>query len=99
MIGTVIRMLLVTSLKDKISLFYSLMFPLLLMAGLGYYFDSPEYRERLLVGVIALGIRLRRPPVPRRPSVRGKNRREGSGGRRRIPAPFQADGRLVPHSG
>jgi len=54
MIGTVFRMMLVTSLKDKITLFYALVFPILLMAGLGYYFDSPEYRERLLVGVIAL---------------------------------------------
>ena len=55
MIGTVFRMMLVASLKDKITLFYALLFPILLMAGLGYFFDSPEYRERLLVGVIALG--------------------------------------------
>jgi len=54
MIRTVFRMMLVTSLKDKITLFYALLFPILLMAGLGYYFDSPEYRERLLVGVTAI---------------------------------------------
>jgi len=55
MIRTVFRMMLVASLKDKITLFYALLFPLLLMAGLGYCFDSPEYRQRLLIGVIALG--------------------------------------------
>jgi len=54
MIRTVFRMMLVTSLKDKITLFYALLFPMLLMAGLGYYFESPEYRERLLVGVMAI---------------------------------------------
>jgi ABC-2 type transport system permease protein len=54
MIRTVFRMMLVTSLKDKITMFYALLFPILLMAGLGYYFDSPEYRQRLLVGVVAL---------------------------------------------
>jgi len=53
-IRTVFRMMLVTSLKDKITLLYALLSPVVLMAGLGYYFDSPEYRERLLVGVIGI---------------------------------------------
>jgi len=51
---TVFRMMLVASLKDRISLFYALLFPILLMAGLGYYFNSPDYHERLFIGVLAL---------------------------------------------
>lgn len=53
---TVFRLMLVASLKDKITLFYALLFPILLMAGLGCYFDSPAYRERLLIGVLALSV-------------------------------------------
>lgn len=52
---TIFTAMLSTSLKDKISLFYALIFPLAVFVGLGMYFDTPEYRERLLVGVTALG--------------------------------------------
>lgn len=52
---TIVRTMLVSSLKDRISLFYSLVFPIVLFVGLGLYMDSPAYRERLLIGTIALG--------------------------------------------
>ncbi|MBU5443721.1 ABC transporter permease [Paenibacillus sp. MSJ-34] len=54
MISTVIRAMFVSSLKDKISLFYAVLFPLALLIGLGLYFDTPEYRFRLLTGVVVL---------------------------------------------
>ncbi len=50
----VFKMMLAASLKDKITLFYSLLLPLGLLAGLGLYFDDPAYAPRLLTGVIVL---------------------------------------------
>lgn len=52
---TIFAAMLGSSLKDKITLFYSLVFPLALLIGLGLYFDTADYRERLLTGVTALG--------------------------------------------
>lgn len=51
---TIFKTMLVTSLRDKITLFYSTILPMGLLIGLGYYFDNPAYTPRLLTGVIAL---------------------------------------------
>ncbi|OCA82297.1 hypothetical protein A8F94_20515 [Bacillus sp. FJAT-27225] len=50
----IFKSMVLTSLKDKISLFYALVFPLLLMSGLGYYFETPEMRLSILSGVTAV---------------------------------------------
>lgn len=55
MFGTIFRLMVVTSLRDKISLFYSVLFPLGLLIGLGLYFDTPDYQFRLLTGMLTLG--------------------------------------------
>lgn len=51
---TIFRTMMVTSLRDKITLFYSIALPIGLLVGLGYYFDSESYIPTLLTGVIAL---------------------------------------------
>ncbi|PYI50490.1 ABC transporter permease [Paenibacillus flagellatus] len=55
MTGTIFQSMLATSLRDKISLFYSTLFPVALLVGLGLYFDSPAYKPVLTTGVIGLG--------------------------------------------
>lgn len=54
MLGTIFRFMLITSLKDKITLFYSVLFPILLLIGLDFYFNSPAYHQTLLLGTLAL---------------------------------------------
>lgn len=44
------------SLRDRISLFYAMAFPLLLLVGLGLYIDSESYMPRLTVAVAATGV-------------------------------------------
>ncbi|MCM3768605.1 ABC transporter permease [Neobacillus niacini] len=51
---TIFKTMLVTSLRDKITMFYSVIFPIVLLIGLGYYFDNAAYSPRLVTGVIAL---------------------------------------------
>ncbi|WP_010272842.1 hypothetical protein [Paenibacillus senegalensis] len=46
MTRTIFAAMLSSALKDKITLFYSLIFPLVLFIGLGIYLDTPEYQER-----------------------------------------------------
>jgi ABC-2 type transport system permease protein len=52
---TILRSMMMTSLRDKISLFYATLFPAGLFVGLGLYIDTPGYAPRLMVGVMALG--------------------------------------------
>jgi ABC-2 type transport system permease protein len=52
--GTIFRSMILTSLRDKISLFYAIIFPIGLMIGIGVYLDSEAYNPLLLTGVIAL---------------------------------------------
>ena len=40
MILIIFKSMLATSLRDRVTLFYSLAFPIFLMIGLGYYFDE-----------------------------------------------------------
>ena len=51
----VFRGLLSGALRDRISLFYALIFPTAALAVLAYFFEDPGYRRHLLVGVTALG--------------------------------------------
>ncbi|MBY0121513.1 ABC transporter permease [Bacillus sp. S/N-304-OC-R1] len=51
---TIFRTMMVTSLRDKITLFYSIALPIGLLVGLGYYVDNESYIPTLLTGVIAL---------------------------------------------
>lgn len=51
---TIFKTMMMTSLRDKITLFYSVLFPIGLLAGLGYYFDNDAYTPKLLTGVISL---------------------------------------------
>ncbi|GAA0351907.1 ABC transporter permease [Bacillus horti] len=53
MLGTIFRSMLVTSIKDKITLFYSLLLPVLLIIGLGLYMDV-AYHQTLLFGTLAI---------------------------------------------
>ena len=43
-----------TSVRDKTTLFYSLAFPLLLMIGLGYYFNEDSVQLQIVAGVTAV---------------------------------------------
>lgn len=54
--NTALRILLKSALRDRISLFWSVVFPVGLLIGLGVVFDSPEYRGRLLAGMAAMGV-------------------------------------------
>ncbi|MFD2212424.1 ABC transporter permease [Metabacillus endolithicus] len=54
MVNTIFRSMLVTSLRDKITLFYSFMFPLALIIGLGFYFDDGEMPVKIVSGVTAI---------------------------------------------
>lgn len=51
---TIFKTMLTTSLKDKISLGYSSIFPIVLLLGLGFYINSSSYHPLLLTGVIAI---------------------------------------------
>jgi len=55
MIATIFRTMLFHSLRDKISLFYATAFPIVLLVGLGLYFDSPDYLPLLTTGIVGLG--------------------------------------------
>jgi len=48
------RAMLVTSLRDKITLFYSLLLPVVLMFGLGMYFNEPAQQLRIVCGITAV---------------------------------------------
>lgn len=54
MLTIIFRSMLVTSLRDRITLFYSLAFPLVIMIGLGLYFDEGEMPVRIVTGVTAI---------------------------------------------
>lgn len=51
---TTFRVLLAGALRDRISLFWAALFPLVLMVGIGYFFPDPDYQARLFVGVLAV---------------------------------------------
>ena len=50
----IFKSMLTTSVRDKITLFYSLAFPLILMLGLGYYFNESHQQLQIVAGVTAI---------------------------------------------
>jgi ABC-2 type transport system permease protein len=54
--GTIFRTFLVSGFRDGYLLFWSIAFPIGLLLGLGYYFDSQGYREQLLVGTVSMSV-------------------------------------------
>lgn len=54
MFQVIFKSMLMTSIRDKITLFYSLAFPLLLMIGLGYYFNEDYQQLQIVAGVTAI---------------------------------------------
>src|SRR5262249_8708901 len=50
------RILLKGALRDRISLFYAVVFPIGLILGLGAAFPTPDYRGHLLPGAVALSL-------------------------------------------
>lgn len=51
---TAFRILLRGALRDRISLFWAVLFPVALLAGLGSFFPDPAYRQHLLGGTVTL---------------------------------------------
>ena len=49
------RALLAGAVRDRISLFWSVLAPLALLFGLGSLFPQPEYRRQLILGLLAFG--------------------------------------------
>ncbi|MFF5995622.1 ABC transporter permease [Lysinibacillus sp. KU-BSD001] len=54
MFQVIFKSMLVTAVRDKITVFYSLAFPLLLMIGLGYYFDQGQQQLQIVAGITAI---------------------------------------------
>ncbi|MFE8703543.1 ABC transporter permease [Cytobacillus sp. FJAT-54145] len=54
MMSIIFRSMIITSLRDKITLFYSLLFPIVLMVGLGLYFEGGDMPIRIVSGVTAI---------------------------------------------
>lgn len=48
------RSMVITSLRDKITLFYSLLLPIALIIGLGMFFDEPLQRLNIVSGITAV---------------------------------------------
>ncbi len=53
---TTFRILLRGALRDRISLFFAIVFPIAALLVLGFVFPSPEYRKQLLAGMLAVSV-------------------------------------------
>jgi ABC-2 type transport system permease protein len=56
MMSTIFKMMFTSGLRDGYLLFWSILFPIGLMIGLGTYFDTPSYQERIMIGVLAMSV-------------------------------------------
>ncbi|MGM9950851.1 MAG: ABC transporter permease [Lysinibacillus sp.] len=54
MVPIIFKSMLATSLRDRVTLFYSLAFPIALMVGLGYYFGGGGQQLQIVAGVTAI---------------------------------------------
>ncbi|WP_413366877.1 ABC transporter permease [Lysinibacillus sp. 3P01SB] len=54
MFSIIFKSMLITSLRDRITLFYSLAFPIGLMIGLGFYFNHEDQQVQIVAGVTAI---------------------------------------------
>lgn len=50
----IIKTLAISSLRDRITLFYTVAFPLVLLFSLSIFFNDPSYRPVVLTGVVAI---------------------------------------------
>lgn len=53
---TTFRILLRGALRDRISLFFAIVFPIAILLVLGFVFPSPDYRRQLLAGMLAVSV-------------------------------------------
>ena len=53
---TTFRTLLRGALRDRISLFFAIVFPMGILLVLGFVFPSPDYRSQLLAGMLAVSV-------------------------------------------
>jgi ABC-2 type transport system permease protein len=53
---TTFRTLLRGALRDRISLFFAIVFPVAVLLVLGFVFPSPDYRRQLLAGMLAVSV-------------------------------------------
>src|SRR6516162_3896504 len=53
---TTFRTLLRGALRDRISLFFAIVFPIAVLLVLGFVFPSPDYRRQLLAGMLAVSV-------------------------------------------
>ena len=44
------------ALRDRISLFFAIIFPVVLLFALGFIFPTPGYRRQLLAGMLAVSV-------------------------------------------
>lgn len=54
MFSIIFKSMLMSSLRDRITLFYSFAFPIVLMIGLGYYFNNGDQQLQIVGGVTAI---------------------------------------------
>lgn len=51
-----LKILFISSLRDKMTIFWSILFPVALLLALGFIQEAPSYRMQLLGAVVAMGI-------------------------------------------
>ena len=51
-----LKILFISSLRDKMTIFWSILFPVALLLALGFIQEDPSYRMQLLGAVVAMGI-------------------------------------------
>jgi ABC-2 type transport system permease protein len=54
--GTIFKTMFISGLRDGYLLFWSILFPIGLMIGLGTYLDTPSFQERIMIGVLAMSV-------------------------------------------
>lgn len=50
-----LKILFISSLRDKMTIFWSILFPVALLLALGFIQEDPSYRMQLLGAVVAMG--------------------------------------------
>lgn len=53
---TVFKILVVSMFRDIQTLFWSIVFPIALLVGLGIYYDNPAYSKQILAGVLCISV-------------------------------------------
>ncbi|RCX16707.1 hypothetical protein DFP94_11154 [Fontibacillus phaseoli] len=53
---TIFKTMLLGIVRDAHTLFWTILFPIAMLCGLGLYLDHPGYSERLLSGVLTMNV-------------------------------------------